>query len=296
MPHQPERPKNNRDSFCLEHGIARRHTAHNRPQQNGVAERANRTIMEALTTMLSESHLPLVFWGEALATYGKTPFEMVHGKKPDVSHLRVWGCLAYVHVQRDKRDGFGSHMEKCVFIGYPDSYKAWKFYNPATRKVIISERADFDERFFPGTRHFDANTQSATPPPSSLFSLWDADVDPVPVLGGGEADAPPPAGHLEDAPTDQDHPVADLASPPPLAPIIVPPDALPPDVPDAPGEAEMEPIVEDAFLAEVERALFTSGAEKAEPSMYRQAMKRPDADEWQKAAEEEMEAHARNRT
>ena len=58
----------------------------------------------------------------------------------------------------------------------------------------------------------------------------------------------------------------------------------------------MEPIVEDAFLAEVERALFTSGAEKAEPSTYRQAMKRPDADEWQKAAEEEMEAHARNRT
>ena len=57
------------DSFCLEHGISRRHTARNRPQQNGVAERASCTIMEALTAMLSESHLPLVFWGEALAAY-----------------------------------------------------------------------------------------------------------------------------------------------------------------------------------------------------------------------------------
>ena len=58
----------------------------------------------------------------------------------------------------------------------------------------------------------------------------------------------------------------------------------------------MEPIVEEAFLAQVERALFTSGAEKDEPLTYRQAMKRPDADEWQKVAEEEMEAHAQNCT
>ena len=59
------------------------------------------------------------------------------------------------------------------------------------------------------------------------------------------------------------------------------------DVPD---------VAQDAFLAEVERALFASGADKAKPSTYRQAMKRPDADQWQKAAEEEMEAHARNYT
>ncbi|ETW78196.1 hypothetical protein HETIRDRAFT_454214 [Heterobasidion irregulare TC 32-1] len=209
-------------------------------------------------------------------------------------------------------------MEKCVFIGYPDSYKAWKFYNPATRKVIISERADFDERFFPGTRHFDANTQSATPPPSSLFSLWDADVDPVPVLGGGKQmlllllvtskTLPPTRIILNDSATPEPGPSATQRStrtrraPGEWWKVRTLPadnDAhsdIAEDVPDAPGEAEMEPIVEDAFLAEVERALFTSGAEKAEPSMYRQAMKRPDADEWQKAAEEEMEAHARNRT
>jgi len=40
-------------------------------------------------------------------------------------------------------------MEKCVFIGYPQGYKGWKFYNPTTKKTIISERADFDERYFP---------------------------------------------------------------------------------------------------------------------------------------------------
>jgi hypothetical protein len=81
----------------------------------------------------------------------KTPFELWHGKKPDVSHLRIWGCTAYVHVQKDKRTALGSHMEKCIFIGYPDGYKGWKFYNPITKKTVISERAEFDERYMLGS-------------------------------------------------------------------------------------------------------------------------------------------------
>jgi hypothetical protein len=45
-------------------------------------------------------------------------------------------CTAYVHIQKDKRQGLGSHMEKCVFIGYPQGYKGWKFYNPTTKKTV----------------------------------------------------------------------------------------------------------------------------------------------------------------
>ena len=85
---------------------------------------------------------------------GTTPYEAFYGRKPDVSHLRIWGCLAYVHVQKDKRAALGSHMEKCIFIGYPPGYKGWKFYNPDTKKVVIAERAVFDERFFPGTKNW----------------------------------------------------------------------------------------------------------------------------------------------
>jgi hypothetical protein len=77
---------------------------------------------------------------------GSTPFEAFYKRKPDVSHLRVWGCTAYVHIQRDKRNFLQPHYEKCVFIGYPAGYKGWKFYNPVTKRSIISERADFDER------------------------------------------------------------------------------------------------------------------------------------------------------
>jgi hypothetical protein len=156
-------------------GIERQHTVRARPQQNGVAEQANRVLSEHLTTMLDESGLPKAFWGECLAALvhvwnrcpteavrSATPYELWHGRKPDVSHLQVWGCTAYVHVQKDKRPGLGSHMEKCVFIGYPQGYKGWKFYNPTTKKTVIAERADFDERYFPLSKR--PSSASIAPP------------------------------------------------------------------------------------------------------------------------------------
>jgi transposase InsO family protein len=170
------------EAFCIDHGIQRQHTVRNRPQQNGVAERANRSMEEGVISMLYESGVPLSFWGEALSSFihvsnrfttaalqGVTPHEAFLGTKPDLSHLRVWGCTAYVLIQRDKRPlgSLGAHMEKCIFIGYPQGYKGWKFYNPETRKAVISERADFDERFFMLQRH--SAPQLPPPPPDSLL-------------------------------------------------------------------------------------------------------------------------------
>ena len=91
---------------------------------------------------------------------GKTPYEAWHGTKPDLSRFRVFGCTAYVFVQKDKRKKLESHMEKCIFVGYPAEYKAWDFYNPVTRRFITSERAEFDERAFPGLSTPRVNQQS----------------------------------------------------------------------------------------------------------------------------------------
>ena len=116
--------------------------------------------------MLAESHLPPSSLEQAVAAYvhiwnrcsttslaSKIPYELWHRKIPNVSHLRVWGYTAYVHIQKDKRTGIGSQMEKCVFIGYPEGYKGWMFYNPTTKRTVISEQAEFDERYFPGLKH-----------------------------------------------------------------------------------------------------------------------------------------------
>ncbi|KAI0057698.1 hypothetical protein BV25DRAFT_1776971, partial [Artomyces pyxidatus] len=85
-------------------------------------------------------------------------------------------------------------MVKCVFIGYPAGYKGWKFYNPETKKPIVSERADFDERHFPGLKK---DASSSLPvdltshPPLPDPGLGNAPA--APVLGGNGHDAPDPA-------------------------------------------------------------------------------------------------------
>ena len=119
-------------SFCIENGIQRQHTVRNHPQQNGVAERSTigRWMRVFLVSILYESGMPTAFWGEALAAFIHTsnrfltsalpdsnPHEAFYGSKPDLCTLCVWGCTAYVLIQRDKRllGSLGTHMEKCYF-------------------------------------------------------------------------------------------------------------------------------------------------------------------------------------
>jgi hypothetical protein len=232
-------------AYCDKKGIVRRHTARNRPQQNGTAEIGNKIAGERITSLLSEANLPMQFWAEALAALthiwnrcptsalkGKTPYELWFKRKPDVSHLRVWGCLAYVHVQKDKRKGFSPHMEKGIFIGYPDGYKAWKFYIPSTKKVVISERADFDERYFPG---LNKDLMAAVPkiyyPPAPL-----PEVVQMPEPWGD--DPPPPAVHAE--------PIEQVPAPVQIPDVPEPhidvPDRTPsPEIPEPPPSPQPAP-------------------------------------------------------
>jgi hypothetical protein len=112
-------------------------------------------------------------------------------RKPDVSHLRVWGCLAYIHIQKDKRKEYSPHMEKGIFIGYPDGYKAWKFYIPSTKHVVISERADFDECYFSGLK----KDSMAAPLNKYYPPAPPPEVVQMPDLGGDNH--PPAAGPAE---------------------------------------------------------------------------------------------------
>jgi hypothetical protein len=210
--------------FFAEQGIQFQHTVRAEPHQNGVAERANRTIAEHVTAMLTESHLPANFWSYAVLAYayvhnrsptsavpGTLPYTLMCKRKPDVSNLRVFGCTAYVHVKKDQRKGLSSHTQKCVFIGYPAEYKAWEFYNPITRKKVISKDAEFDERYFPGlsrSPHVPLFPSYIPPPSTPPFANLDEDEDDadqggghqahraplVPPVGGGQVadDQPPP--------------------------------------------------------------------------------------------------------
>ena len=111
-------------------GITRQVTAARTPQQNGVAERANRTIMEAARSMLHAAGLPLSFWEYAVRTAvylrnrsptkaltDSTPYEAWRGDKPDLSHLRVFGCRAYMHLDRTKRSKLQARSIPVILSG-----------------------------------------------------------------------------------------------------------------------------------------------------------------------------------
>ena len=110
-------------------GIRHELTVPKTPQQNGIAERLNRTLVETAQSMLLDAKLPKRFWAEAISTavylknrspskvLNKTPFEVWHGRKPKVNHFRVFGSDAYAHIPKDERAKFDSKTRKCVMLG-----------------------------------------------------------------------------------------------------------------------------------------------------------------------------------
>ena len=108
--------------------------------------------------MLKTKSLPLDFWAEAVASAsyilnrartksvkGKTPEEAWSGKKPCVSHFRIFGSICYSHIPSEKRGKLDYKSEKCIFVGYVENPKAYKLYNPDTKKIIISRDVIFNE-------------------------------------------------------------------------------------------------------------------------------------------------------
>lgn len=142
--------------FCDENGIHRELTAPYTPEQNGVAGRKNRTVVEMARSSLKAKGLPDYFWGEAVATavyllnisptkvvWNTTPLEAWNGKKPRVSHLRIFGCIAYALVNFHSK--LDEKSTKCIFVGYSLQSKAYRLYNPISGKVIISRNVVFNE-------------------------------------------------------------------------------------------------------------------------------------------------------
>jgi hypothetical protein len=128
------------------------------PKQNGVAERKNRTIMEAVKTMIHDQDLPMHFWAGATRTTVyvqnilshsalgfKTPEEMFSGKKPEVSHLKIFGCPVFVHISKERRIKLDPSRRKGIFVEYYEVSKAFRIYIPSYHHIEISRDVTFDE-------------------------------------------------------------------------------------------------------------------------------------------------------
>ncbi|CAA7021061.1 unnamed protein product [Microthlaspi erraticum] len=145
--------------FCEESGIKRHLTAPYTPQQNGVVERRNQTLMEMTRSILKAMKVPNYLWGEAVrhATYiinrvhtkaleKKTPYESLREKKPNLGHLRVFGCVAYAKVEAGHLKKLDDKSESLVHLGIEPGSKPYRLYNPSTRRIVVSRDVFFDEK------------------------------------------------------------------------------------------------------------------------------------------------------
>ncbi|BBN70008.1 transposable element gene, partial [Prunus dulcis] len=146
------------ERFCDNAGIERQLTTPYTPQQNGVAERKNRTIVEMAKCLMLEKKIPFDFWAEAVNTSvyilnrcptkalsKRTPFEAYGGRKPGIKHLKVFGSLCYAHVPKQQRQKLDLASKRCIFLGYGSCEKGYRLYNIETEKVIISRDVIFSE-------------------------------------------------------------------------------------------------------------------------------------------------------
>jgi hypothetical protein len=144
--------------YCEEQGIVCHLTAVYTPQQNGVAERLNRTLLERVRSMLSQSGLPHVFWAEAVNTAAylvnlspssainsMTPFEKRYGRPTNYWTLIVFGCDAYPLIPKVNRSKLDPTSKKCVFLGYQTGVKGYRLWNPVACKIIVSRDVSFNE-------------------------------------------------------------------------------------------------------------------------------------------------------
>ncbi|GJX01546.1 retrovirus-related pol polyprotein from transposon TNT 1-94 [Tanacetum coccineum] len=161
--------------FCDANGITHNFSAPRTPQSNGVVERKNRTLQEMSRTMLNEQSLPQKFWVNAVYTInqiyfnrilirvilGKTPYEILRGRKPTLDYFRVFGSKCFILNTKDYLTKFDPKSYEGVFLGYSQNSKAYIILNKHTRKIEESLNVTFDE----------------TPPPAKTSPLVDDDLD-----------------------------------------------------------------------------------------------------------------------
>ncbi|KAH9771354.1 Integrase catalytic domain-containing protein [Citrus sinensis] len=266
--------------ICQDEGIVRHFTVRDTPQQNGVAKRMNRTILEKVRCMLSNAGLNKEFWAEAVvyachlinrlpstAIEGRTPMEMWTGKPAtDYNSLHVFGSTAYYHVKESKLD---PRAKKALFMGIIGGVKGYHLWCPITKKIIFSRDVTFDESAM--LKQKDSQEDDKT---SSILQQVEFEKVKADPAGVDEMDNDSPSTEndkevLTHEPSQQQDSIAyrrphrEIRKPARFVDMV----------------AYALPIVDDDV-----------------PSTYREAVSNPESIQWKKAMNEEMQSLHKNET
>lgn len=243
-------------AWLTKKGIRHETSVPHTPEQDGVSERAIRTVTEGTRSclhddpsepeldeesvkdgtdkLIKESRLPTYLWAEAAAftVYALnrvltkaspvTPYEAWYHKKPNLKNLRTFGSIAYVHIPKPERKKLDRKSIRCVFVGYSDTQKGYRFWDPASRTVKISRDATFDEHHRLVDVPKDARVDAVPPDcPTPHVSVPEETI-PTATNGhpGGEPDPVPgnaaPPDHDEEDKGEEDPMERSEDEPPPL--------------------------------------------------------------------------------
>jgi hypothetical protein len=273
-------------------GIKHQTTVPYSPEQNGVAERLNRTLVEKARCMLMESGLSTDLWAEAIATANylknrsptkvlkdKTPYEAWTGNKPDLSHLRVFGCKALINVASCRRQKWDPKAQEFIFVGYCEETKGYRVIHPVTKKLNKARDVVFFENEFLGQH------------PVSLFFTELTDQQPQPQVTtmqtvsveAGKCDSS--VSESSDSVENTMHEIEASSS-------------------DNPDSVETEAVRRSCRNTVPNKLIFNNDfvvnqamlCRPTDPATLEDALQSPDAEKWKCAMEEEICAHTENKT
>ena len=282
--------------YLRKHQIAHEVTVPDSPEMNGLAGRLNRTILEKAKCMCAHADLPKSLWAEAASTacyvYNrlpnarlkrKSPHEVWYSQKPDLSNLRVFGCVAYALVPAAKRKKFDNRTEKMRFLGYHKGHRGNKLMEKGSNHVFYRTDVTFDESNFRLTEEKPVTERRKDEPT--------VEVD----VGSSGSPASLPAEESAEVPVKQREDVSARQREDPKA-VAVPHERDEKSVAEHSrpirdrkqvvryGVEEQINVVEEVI------AFALCAAEMDEPKTMNQAKKRPDAQRWMKAAQDEMDS------
>ncbi|PHT40240.1 Retrovirus-related Pol polyprotein from transposon TNT 1-94 [Capsicum baccatum] len=280
-------------------GIARHFTIPRTPQQNGVAKRMNRTILEKVRCMLSHSTLGKEFWAEAASTscylINRSPNrsldckileEVWSGNPIDYSNFRIFGCPAYSHVNEGKLE---PRAKKCIFLGYGLGVKGYRLYDPESRKIFHSRNVTFNE-----------NGMLSSGKDTVVPSTDTGDQEDVREKVEFETEAPILETNIPNSSTTQEDEVtAEQMSPrqhPPQRRGLPQPWSMAQELPQQrPRKPTQRLITESANIAYALTVAQEMG-EDGEPKNYSEAISGDDSAKWTAAMQEEVESLLKNET
>lgn len=278
-------------NFCKEHGIMHQFTIPGTPQQKGVTERRNRTLMDMVRSMMANTSLPEFLWTEALRiavhilnrvpskSVPKTPFEIWTGGKPSLKYMKVWGCPAEAKLYNPQQRKLDIKTVSCHFIGYPERSKGYRFYCPShTTRIMETSHAEFleDSKISGSSERQEFDLQEVQEEGGMGSSLYLPHITPL------VHDTAPSHGTVTESTLNTQEQVPEMTTS-----LVAPDNQL------RRSSRSRQPINFDDYVTYLNEADMDIG-KLNDPTSYKEAINSDQSSEWNKAMIDELDSMNKN--